>query len=133
MKKTVAVIGTEGKMDPAIIKHLSSGNYRLLLFDEQKDSVKLLADELKSVNEAADINCAECPFDATWEADVILLNEFDEEEIRNKIKPVATQKPVINLTTTSHEELKTLLPDSKIIKLKKHNFSNEIKTILETF
>lgn len=134
MKKTVAIIGSGEGLDPAIMKHLSTSNYRLLVFDHKNEAGQTLLNVIKTENPSADVDCAGCLYDASWEADVIILNEFDKNEITNKIKPVATQKPVIDLSgKVSLQQLKELLPDSKIIKINQANPLEEIINILETF
>lgn len=134
IKKTVAVIGAGERLDPAIVKHLSGGNYRLLLFGHNKQSVHQLLHEIKTENPLADAEYTGCPYDASWEADLIILNEYNKEEITTRIKPVATQKPVIDLTAqTSARQLKKLLPDSKILSVSKAEPVKEIINILKTF
>jgi 8-hydroxy-5-deazaflavin:NADPH oxidoreductase len=137
MKKTVAIIGTK-ELDASIVKLLSVGNYRLLVFNHKKETGNRLLKQVRTDNPSAEVEFAGCAFDASWEADLIILNEFDSneydrEETLTKIKPVTTQKPVINfLERTSNQQLKKLLPDSKIIKVSPLNPSNDIKNILQS-
>lgn len=132
-KKTIAVIGASGKMGSAIAKNLSKGNYRLLLFAGQKEKLEQLKDEIKKENAQADIECSGCPFDASWEADIIILavNYKVEKEVAEKIKEVATQKIIISISnplnenfdglitssdTSAAEDLQHFLPDAKVVK-----------------
>lgn len=132
-KKTIAIIGASGKMGSAIAKNLANGNYRLLLFANQKNKIHALANEIKKANPSADVDCVGCPFDASWEADIIIpaVKYETEHEVAEKIKEVATQKIVISISnplnstfdglltgseTSAAEELQKQLPDSKVVK-----------------
>lgn len=132
-KQTVAVIGASGNMGSAISKSLSKGNNRLLLFANEKEKVEAVVNDIKSSNASADVEALECPADASWEADVIILAVpyGTEKEIAEKIKEVANQKIVISIAnplnetynglvtapgTSAAEELQKLLPDSKVVK-----------------
>jgi NADPH-dependent F420 reductase len=132
-KQTIAIIGATGNMGSALAKTLSKGNNRLLLFANNQEKVKALVDEIKSSNKHADIEGVECPTNASWEADIIVLAVpyAAEKEIATKIKEVANQKVVISIAnplnesysglvtspdTSAAEELQQLLPNSKVVK-----------------
>src|SRR5579875_2864223 len=132
-KKTIAIIGATGKMGSAIAKNLSKGNYRLLLFANSQEKAQKLANEIKKENPIADIDCSGCPFDASWEADIIIpaVKYNVEKEVAKKIKDVATQKIVVSISnplnenfdglitasdSSAAEELQDLLPNSKVVK-----------------
>jgi NADPH-dependent F420 reductase len=132
-KQTIAVIGATGNMGSAIAKTLSRGNNRLLLLANQKDKVQALANEIKNSVSSADVEAYDCPANASWEADIIILAvPFGaEKEIAAKIKEMANQKIVISIAnplnesynglvtpadTSAAEELQKLLPNSKVIK-----------------
>jgi 8-hydroxy-5-deazaflavin:NADPH oxidoreductase len=132
-KQTIAIIGATGNMGSALAKTLSKGNSRLLLFANNQEKVKALVDEIKSSNKHADIEGVECPTNASWEADIIVLAVpyAAEKEIATKIKEVANQKVVISIAnplnesysglvtspdTSAAEELQQLLPNSKVVK-----------------
>ena len=72
-KQTIAVIGASGNMGSAISKNLSKGNYRILLFANDKEKVETVVNDIKSYNAAADVEALECPTDASWEADIIVF------------------------------------------------------------
>ena len=120
-------------MGSALAKTLSRGNNRLLLFANNQEKVQALVDEIKSSNKLADIEDIECPTNASWEADIIVLAVpyAAEKEIATKIKEVAHQKVVISIAnplnesysglvtspgTSAAEELQQLLPNSKVVK-----------------
>ena len=144
-KQTIAVIGASGNMGSAISKSLSKGNNRLLLFANEKEKVDALVQDIKSSNSAADVETLECPTDASWEADVIILAipYQAEKEIATKIKEVANQKIVISIAnplnetynglvtapdTSAAEELQKLLPNSKVIKAFNTTFAADFST-----
>ena len=132
-KQTIAVIGATGNMGSAISKSLAKGNYRLLLKSPEQDKLDKLVKEIKGTMSTADVEAMECPTEASWEADVIILAvPFEaEQQITKMIKDVANQKIVISIAnplnetfnglvtapdTSAAEELQKLLPNSKVIK-----------------
>lgn len=132
-KRTIAVIGATGNMGSAIAKNLSMGNNRLLLFANNQDKVQALLTEITNSNILADVEAYECPANASWEADVIILAVpfAAEKEIVAKIKEKANQKIIISIAnplnetydglttlpdTSAAEELQKLLPNSKVVK-----------------
>jgi 8-hydroxy-5-deazaflavin:NADPH oxidoreductase len=144
-KQTIAVIGASGNMGSAISKSLSKGNNRLLLFANEKEKVDTLVQDIQSNNATADVEALECPTDASWEADVIILAVpyQAEKEIIMKIKEVANQKIVISIAnplnetynglvtapdTSAAEELQKLLPNSKVVKAFNTTFAADFTT-----
>ncbi|MCS3797639.1 NADPH-dependent F420 reductase [Niastella sp. OAS944] len=132
-KQTIAIIGATGNMGSALAKTLSKGNNRLLLFANNQEKVKALVDDIKSTNKKADVEGIECPTNASWEADIIVMAVpfAVEKEIATRIKEVANQKVVISIAnplnenydglvtppdTSAAEELQKLLPNSKVVK-----------------
>lgn len=132
-KQTIAIIGATGNMGSALAKTLSKGNNRLLLFANNQEKVKALVDDIKSSNKKADVEGIECPTNASWEADIIVMAVpfAAEKEIATRIKEVANQKVVISIAnplnenydglvtppnTSAAEELQKLLPNSKVVK-----------------
>jgi 8-hydroxy-5-deazaflavin:NADPH oxidoreductase len=132
-KQTIAIIGATGNMGSALAKTLSKGNNRLLLFANNQDKVKALVDDIKSSNKKADVEGIECPTNASWEADIIVMAVpyTAEKEIATRIKEVANQKVVISISnplnenydalvtppdTSAAEELQKLMPNSKVVK-----------------
>ena len=144
-KQTIAVIGASGNMGSAISKSLSKGNYRLLLFSNEKEKTEALINEIKNSLAAADLEALECPTDASWEADVIILAvPFQaEKELAEKIREVANQKIVISIAnplneaynglvttpdTSAAEELQKLLPNAKVVKAFNTTFAADFIT-----
>lgn len=141
-KKTIAIIGASGKMGSAIAKSLSKGNYRLLLIANHQEKVEQIIEEIKSENPSADVDSMGCPFDASWEADIIIpaVKYKIEKEVAEKIKQVATQKIVVSISNplnenysglitapkeSAAEELQNYLPDSKVVKAFNTVFSGD--------
>ena len=133
MKKSIAIIGATGSMGSAIARTLAKGNYRLLLFSGNTSGVNRLAKEIQQETPSAEIECVECPFHASWEADIIIptVPFGAEKEVAASIREVATQKIVVSISnplnekadglttgpdTSAAEELQKLLPDSKVVK-----------------
>lgn len=144
-KQTITVIGATGKMGSAISKSLSKGNYRLLLRAKDQGKVQELVNEIKAINPSADVEGIECPVNATWEADIIIVAVpySAEKEIAEKIKEMANQKIVISISnplnetynglvtspgTSSAEELQKLLPNSKVVKAFNTTFAANFST-----
>ena len=132
-KQTIAVIGATGNMGAAIAKSLSKGNYRLLLFTNDKSKLKNLEKEIALAYPGADVESINCSYTASWEADVIIVAApfAAEKEIADKIREVANQKIVVSIAnplndsfdglvtapdTSAAEELQKLLPNSKVVK-----------------
>jgi len=132
-KQTIAIIGATGNMGSALAKTLSRGNNRLLLFANNQEKVKALVNDIKSSNKKADVEGIECPTNASWEADIIVMAVpyTAEKEIATRIKEVANQKVVISISnplnenydalvtppdTSAAEELQKLMPNSKVVK-----------------
>ncbi len=132
-KQTIAIIGASGSMGTAISKSLSKGNYRLLLFAEDKGKLKNFEKEIINAHPGADVESINCSYTASWEADVIIVAApfAAEKEIADKIREVANQKIVVSIAnplndsfdglvtasdTSAAEELQKLLPNSKVVK-----------------
>ena len=132
-KQTIAIIGATGNMGSGIAKSLSKSNNRLLLFASKQDKSRALVNEIKNTHPSADVDAYECPTDAAWEADIIILAVpySAEKELAAKIKEVANQKIVISIAnplnesydgmltapdTSAAEELQKLLPNAKVVK-----------------
>jgi 8-hydroxy-5-deazaflavin:NADPH oxidoreductase len=140
-KKTIAIIGASGSMGSAIAKSLAKGNYRLLLITHHRDKGEQIINEIKSINPSADVHSMACPFDASWEADIIIpaVAYKVEKEVAEKIREVATQKIVVSISNplnennglktgeskSAAEELQNHLPHSKVIKAFNTVFAND--------
>lgn len=90
---TIAIIG-----QTPLIQTLAKSKYRLLVFGGECGHAEIM----------------DCPIEASWEADIIVL-AVPAENIADKIREVVVQKIV--LSSGSLEELQYLLPHSKVVKL----------------
>ena len=128
-KKTIAIIGASGNMGSVIAKKLANGNHRLLLFANHQEKVQQIINEIKNTNPSADVDSMGCPFDASWEADIII--PAVKYEVEKEVAEVATQKIVISISnplnenynglvtpadSSAAEELQSYLPHSKVVK-----------------
>lgn len=146
-KQTIAVIGATGSMGADISKSLSRGNYKLLLFANEPEQLHSLVQEVIAANPAADVEAIHCTVNASWEADIIILDIplLSEQEVAAKIKEVANQKIVISLTNSLHdtnkgfemntdisaaETLQNLLPNSKVVKVFNTRYAHGISSEL---
>ena len=120
-------------MGTAISKSLAKGNYRMLLFSEDSEKAAALVSDIRSVSPGAEVEPADCSYNASWEADIIVaaVPFGAEKEVAEKIREVANQKIVISIAnplnetfdglvtdpgTSAAEELQKLLPNSKVVK-----------------
>ena len=144
-KQTIAIIGAAGNMGSALAKSLAKGNYRLLLFTDDKKDMTGLAKEIKSLHPGADIESINCSYNASWEADIIIaaVPYNAEKELAHKIREVANQKIVISIAnplnetydglvtapdSSAAEELQKLLPNSKVVKAFNTTFAADFST-----
>jgi len=141
-KQTIAVIGDTGELHASFVKALSKGNYRLLLCSNPQTDTKDLLKEIKAVNASAEAEKIECVVNAGWEADIIIssIPERTEKEMAATIKEVACQKILVSIgeplsdtnigltyeaVSNSAEQLQSLLPNSKVVKVVKTGFDTE--------
>jgi 8-hydroxy-5-deazaflavin:NADPH oxidoreductase len=133
VKKTIAIIGASGDMGSALATALVNSNYRLLLMSRDKSKAGKLASYLKRQTPRAEVEIIDCEKEACWEADIILLAVpyKIEKEVAEKIREVATQKVVIDVSNpldesyghlitapnlSAAEELQKALPHSRVVK-----------------
>ncbi len=122
-KKTIAVIGATDEKEVAFAKSLLSGPYRLLLIAEDDEKLIQLQEEIKAVNETAEVEVIKCAREACWEADIIIpFNPYPiNNELVQNIKEVSVGKVVVNFVSSiesfdaNKEKLQELLPYSKIV------------------
>ena len=133
VRKTIAIIGASGEMGSAFAKALVNSNYRLLLMSRDRSKAEQLSACLRKNTPTAEVGVISCEKDACWEADIILLTVpyKEEKEVAEKIREVATQKVIIDVSnplneshdhlitapdTSAAEELQKALPNSKVVK-----------------
>ena len=141
-KQTISIIGNTLNIGSFLATRLSSGNFRLLLCTGKPQTAETLVEEIHRVSPKADAEVSDCPFDASWESDIILIAApvEEHEEIAGRIRPVSNQKVVINITTISKkgsngmrsttdtnaaETMQRLLPNSKLVATSISGFESE--------
>ena len=115
--QTIVVIGT-GKTGKGIIRGLSNGNDRVIFCDENFETARSFTNELQAANPYYDVEAVLCSYEATWEADIIILalpSCPDRRKLAQRIKAVATQKIVV-IMDDAVKELQDLLPHSRIVR-----------------
>ena len=121
MKQTIAILDTTTEDGKMIAMELAA-DYRLLLFGHESRQLEQFEKELRRLHPNADLDFPGCVFEASWEADVIIMNSVDEKQVAENIREVATQKLVIELTGTLNKTgLQQLLPNSKIRQVENGN------------
>ncbi|WP_324719618.1 hypothetical protein [Salinimicrobium sp. HB62] len=123
-KRTVAIIGETGKFCPGLAKAAVQQDLRLLFISRQNPT---LAQELKELSTAAEVEFLSCEKEGCWEADAIAFIRPDEiqPELLERIRKVATQKPVLVISSLEENEksgekfcFQELLPHSQVVELK---------------
>jgi len=121
---TIAIIGVAGKREQSIAT-LFAAKYHVLLFGHDQEILSGICHQIRSSGKATDVEAMQCPADASWEADIIILMGYNhaDESISKKIKRVATRKIVIVFAAGTGGELllatssawQQLLPYSRLI------------------
>lgn len=144
-KQSIAIVGATGNMGAAISEALAKGPFRLLLHAPKKDKLKNLTQKIRKAFPSAEVEAIDCSFNASWEADIIILAvPYDvEKEVALKIKQVANQKIVVSISnplnqsydrlvtapgSSAAEELQKLLPNSKVVKAFNTTFAASFHT-----
>lgn len=132
-KKTIAIIGATGKEGSAIAKSLAKGPYRLLLMGNNAEKLQILHNNISTGDLPAELEIAECPKEACWEADIIIFTipYSAETEIAAVVSQYVTGKVVIDIMAgdalSQQKDLQDLLPNSKVVKVFNLNFSTPEK------
>ncbi|MGZ3885907.1 MAG: hypothetical protein ACXVBT_07325 [Flavisolibacter sp.] len=132
MKKTIALIGLKEKTGLALAEKLAGSSCRLLLYVPDRNFLSGILDRTRREGTVAEIDVLDCPMEAGWEADMIILalSPAEKKEVALRIRPVVTQKIILDLvnpwmegylslpTAVQHNdthELEQWLPDAKIV------------------
>ena len=124
--KTIAVIGASDKRNFPVLKELSA-RYQMLLFDKNIKALSDIHKILLQENHHGSIEKMNCPTNASWEADLIILSGFciNDAEVVQNVKKVATAKIVIIMEnddeftkSINHQvSFDLIFPHSKIIEV----------------
>ncbi len=120
---TIAIIGVAGKKE-LFIATLLAAKYQVLLFDHDQEKLPKDCNQVMLPGKSTNPEAMQCPTDASWQADVIILTGYHQPDqlIAEKICRVATQKIVFVFMTETDNELfpateftwQQLLPHSKL-------------------
>jgi predicted dinucleotide-binding enzyme len=112
--QTIVIIG-EGEKSKGIARCLSDNNGKVLYCHRDLGLATDFVSGLIKSFPHYDIEAVECTYDATWEADLIILALpcEGEVEVADNIRTVANQKIVV--ATGDASTLQRLLPHSKIV------------------
>ncbi|GAC1382135.1 MAG: hypothetical protein NVSMB45_07910 [Ginsengibacter sp.] len=117
-KNNIAIIGALTSVGRSLAKSLSIKN-RLLLVDKHETELINLKAGLQITNINTEVELFDCSKEACWEADIIILsaNSCDQPLFASIFKEVAACKTVICIasTDTIYKELKSILPNSKVV------------------
>ncbi len=117
----IAIIGAAGPLVAALAKELSV-RFRVLLCGGDADLSDALAGEIRSGNPGDRVEVSECPHEAGWEADVIILAIASAEEgkVAARIGDIVLQKTVIALAPSvpgAGDSLGQALPHSRVLRI----------------
>ena len=112
--QTIVIIGA-GQRGRGIAEGLSRGHDRVLLCDHDFNNALTIAQSLRDSHPGFEVEAIPCFFDASWEADIIIVDLActQQQELAEKIKTVANQKVVV--TTSNADHLAALLPQSRVV------------------
>jgi len=151
MKKTVAIIGAEGKMGSAMACVIARAGYRTLISGhDYRDllalvgRLPLLEAKIRMQVPQADMGIVIDPKEASWEADIIIPAVPYEAQaaVAQEIREFVTGKIVISVVNpmnqrfsdlltppikSAAEELAELLPHSRIVKAFNTIFATDVK------
>ncbi len=124
--KTVAIVGTTGKMRGVLANEFVKAGYRLLLVAVSPTQFNRMSKYIKEITPDAVIEHVECEKEGCWEADLIILavSRNAIQEVVEKVREVATQKVVLCISDdksnnyfpfSEAQELQQALPFSKVV------------------
>jgi ketopantoate reductase len=131
--RTIAILGAGSKNGTTAAKKLAANN-RLLLVDQDRESLEKLKAEVQSQHNGQEVEIMECFQDTGWEADAIVLaiQSTKDNEIFTLMKPYVTGKIVIVFSCGKEDNLNALLPHSKVVRINEADCEcvNKMETIL---
>ncbi len=106
-KQTIAIFGCSSTTGRLLARGLCDKNYRLLLFDEDRERADALASEIRSQAQHADVESLSCEHLASWEAEIIIIAGISEsmDEFAEKTKVVSAQKIISVITDSENSDL----------------------------
>ena len=137
-KRTIAIIGATGNTGKVIARRLAKSDHRLLLISTDKEQLLHVVNDLLADVPQAEVEGMDCMFDASWEADVVILAVpvGDEEEVATRISEVTRGKIVVRMINSMHDKeesrLQLLLPYSSVIEMREADLQ-ELSSALRPF
>lgn len=122
MVKSIALFGINRTYGSVLAKKLAAHPFRILVLSEEFDDCPPLFLNYPD----ADVQVLNCPAQTGWEADIIVMNVFAEDQLElvNSIREFVTKKIVLNISELRREgslnyeiDLESLLPYSRLINL----------------
>lgn len=113
--QTIVIIGT-GSTGKGLAASLAGSQYRVLLCGLDFLETRTYVEELQTLHPHYDVEALSCSFEASWEADIIILaiSAPHQPGVAERIRKVACQKVVIT-TQDNREALQQLLPHSRVV------------------
>lgn len=113
--QTIVIIGT-GSTGKGLAASLAGSRYRVLLCGLDFLETRSYVEELQTRHPHYDIEALSCSFEASWEADMIILaiSAPHQPEVAQRIRKVACQKVVVT-TQDNRDTLQQLLPHSRVV------------------
>ncbi len=99
MKSTIAITGATNTAGKLLSEQLAAKGFSLLLLSADTEALQAWNSGLQEKFPRVNIDSMQCSYDASWQADILVLNETREHvlEIATHVKNVVTRKPVIIL------------------------------------
>jgi NAD(P)-dependent dehydrogenase (short-subunit alcohol dehydrogenase family) len=120
MKSTIAITGATNTAGKLLSEQLAAKGFSLLLLSADKEALQTWNSGLQEKFPLVNIDSMQCSYDASWEADILVLNETRQHvlEIAAHVKDVVTRKPVIVLQADENaiplQEVAAALPHCNI-------------------
>ncbi len=116
--RTIAILGACSKNGRTAADKLVDHN-RLLLMDKDREQLEQLKAEILGKHPGQELEITECFQDMGWEADAIVLaiQSSKDSEIFSLMKPYVTGKTVIVFSCGKEDDLNSLLPHSKVVRI----------------
>ncbi len=122
MKPSIAVIGACSPIGSILSRQFHGKGFRLLLMDEDRNSLKILSRKLDRQKQGESPELYECRHEASWDSDVIWLSITEEmvPEVVERMRDVSTRKVVIAASdeesaSALYEAVRKGLPYSRVV------------------
>lgn len=137
MKSTIAITGATNTAGKLLSEQLAAKGFSLLLLSADTAALEVWNSGLQEKFPQVNIDSMQCSYNASWEADILVLNETREHvlEIATHVKNVVTRKPVIVLQANEQDiplqEVALALPHCNIKEATKDNIIPMIEALYQ--